>query len=696
MPRPRTLSERLDQFERRPSTIAEPTRRVPRWWPVIPVLLVALLLIVRASLHVAPLDRLAPAPSQPGDPPGSTAYTGSIAIARGGPVILGFQSDTPARLSFAGRELFGAGLVKDRYIVNHGAAAIRFAAPPGARLVWSPAGRRGDPEYVPASSLSPEPPERATFDAPGTSWLDGVIALALLAVLVGTLCMIGRHRLAAVSRDTWLAMAGVVAVALVARLVGIGDQGQTWDEEVNWVAGRNYVTNLLALDFSDRSWIWNYEHPPIMKYLDGIGAQFADGFGPARVLSAIWSSLACALLVPIAARLYRFRVGVVAGLVAALLPPLVAHGQIVGHESPTVLWWTLAIVIALGVHDYLPADHRAALRCLQLRLAGVGIAIGIAIASRFVNGLVGPLCALIVVVQAPPTWRRATIGWGAVILPLAAIATFYVVWPRMWLHPIAHLGESLSKLGKLHSVEPFLGTITNEPGPHYFLVYLYATAPVGILAAVVAWLVRSALDVRARQKLRTLIIVSAWLVIPLGVMASPVRQDGVRYVMPCLLALCVMAAAGLDGVAALAKQRASLVYRALAVVLVGYLAITLVRARPYYLDYFGEQTGGAGAVARARAFETAWWGEGLDRAIAYVNDHARPGDKILTPSACIEPYHMAWFREGLWTSFVNAPEQANWIVSYAPMTRPCRLPADARQAYEVVHDGAVLAVVYQR
>src|SRR5690349_20635428 len=143
-----------------------------------------------------------------------------------------------------------------------------------------------------------------------------------------------------------------------------------------------------------------------MKLLAGIGAQFADGFGPARALSAIWIALGCALLVPIGARLFRPRVGALAGAIAALLPPMVAHGQIVGHESPTVLWCSLGILLALGVHDYLPPDDRRAATVLRLSLIGDAAAIGVAIASQFVNGLLGPLCALIVAVQAPPSWPR--------------------------------------------------------------------------------------------------------------------------------------------------------------------------------------------------------------------------------------------------------------------------------------------------
>ena len=187
MPEPRALTQE-------PLAGVPPRRGVMRFWGVIPVAVAAVLLLVRAWLHVAPLDRLTTAAAEPQDPPGVTARAGSIFIARGGPVIIGFESDREARLVFAGHEQHGTGLVTDRFIVPHGALAIRFAAPPGARLVWSPIGRRGVPEYVPASSLSPDPPARAVFDGPGATPLDGGIALGLLATLVATLCILARRR----------------------------------------------------------------------------------------------------------------------------------------------------------------------------------------------------------------------------------------------------------------------------------------------------------------------------------------------------------------------------------------------------------------------------------------------------------------------------------------------------------------------
>jgi hypothetical protein len=136
-------------------------------------------------------------------------------------------------------------------------------------------------------------------------------------------------------------------------------------------------------------------------------------------------------------------------------------------------------------------------------------------------------------------------------------------------------------------------------------------------------------------------IVLAWLVIPLaGIMLSPVRQDGVRYVMPCVLAFAVIAAAGLDGLAMLVEKRRGLgrTFHALAGLVVLYLGFTVARTAPYYIDYFGEHTGGAGGVAETRTFETAWWGESIgDR----VRQRARRADDRPHTERVHRPEYMA-------------------------------------------------------
>lgn len=618
------------------------------WW--LPA--IAALLALRACIATPPRDRLA------------ADGSGSLDVTTAGPAVIGFKSPTTATLRVGAETITGKDLQTRWMIVPAGPIAIQLTGPPDARLVWSPVGRRGDFEYIPASSLSPEPPATATFSHPGTAIADGLIALALLLTIVGACAYAARDRLARVDRSTWLAMAAIFTAAVIVRWIGLSDHGQTWDEEVNLAAGRNYITNVLSLDFHAASWTWNFEHPPMMKYLEGIGAQLADGFGPARALSAIWTAIGCALLVPIGKRLYTMQIGVIAAAIATLLPPLIAHGQIVGHESPTVMWWALGILLALHAET-------------RRHLVTVGIVIGLATASRFVNGLLGPLCLALILIRD----RKLAVP-AALIMPPVALATVYAVWPRLWLHPIANLQASFAKLSNVHTPEPFLGTMTNAPGPQYFLAYLFATLPVVLALATLAYVVRSIV-----RRERAALIVAAWFVIPLGIVFSPVRQDGVRYVMPCVLAFALTSAAGLELVARRFTRPA-----AAAVIL--YLAITAFRVRPYYLDYFAEQVGGAGTVAAHRWFETAWWGEGMDRAVAYVNAHAPDRAKIYRD--CIEPKHLAWFRADLFEALPRTIDQADWIVTYAPQTTRCPIPRGFTRVYSVDANGAILAEVWKR
>jgi hypothetical protein len=175
----------------------------------------------------------------------------------------------------------------------------------------------------------------------------------------------------------------------------------------------------------------------------------------------------------------------------------------------------------------------------------------------------------------------------------------------------------------------------------------------------------------------------------MAVVASPVRQDGVRYVMPSVVALAVCSAAGWEWLASRFK-----LYVPLLAVMVAYLAVTLLSIHPYYLDYFAEEVGGVSTVQKHGWFETAWWGEGVDRAVDYVNEHAAKGAHVYRD--CIEPAHLAWFREDLWDPMVRVPAQADFIVTYAPASHRCPIPAGFRKTFSVDVRGAVLAEVWQR
>ena len=642
---------------------------------------ILVLLLMRALLVVGPEGMLSS--ERIGQ---RTSYSGSWEFPRGGPYVLGFESEAPAKLFIDSRlAVQGQGLQSRRLVYQAGSYKLRVETEGAFRLLWHPPGRRGPLEYVPAASLSPNS-QLARDPRAGTSIGDGLVALGIVVALLLCIAYLSRKGLAACDRSLLLTTCAMLLGALAIRCIGLDAQGQTWDEDVNWSAGRNYITNLLSLDFSDSSWRWNYQHPPVMKYMAGIGAQFSDGYSVSRGISALLVSLACALLVPIGKRLFSLRVGVLAGAIAALSPHIIAHSKVVGHEAPTMFFWALAIWLSLRAHDESCDPYR-----LHKRFAVLGVVLGLAIFSRYINGLMAPLIGGILLVQAPRAQRKQTLLLGLTIIPAAAILTCLLVWPRMWSHPILHLQESWAKLKKPHGLEPYLGTMTEAPGPSYFFVYLWATAPLGILLLAKAWLARLAI-LRERSSL----ILLVWLLVPMIVSFSPVKQDGVRYIMPALLALSMAAAVGVDGLVRLSwylKFR-WLKFAWLGAALCVYLVWVCVRIHPFYLDYYGEHVGGPKTVAAGKRFEIAWWGEGMNEALAYLNSHAAPAARVY--KRCFEPGHLAWMRGDLWNNEAASPTQAEWILVYQPSVRPCAIPDDATLVFESSAQGAPLARVYRR
>jgi 4-amino-4-deoxy-L-arabinose transferase-like glycosyltransferase len=608
--------------------------------------------------------------------------TGSWWFPRGGPYILGFSSPGPATLTIDDKVVAsGAGTQSKRLVYEAGVHSVVFEAPASARLLWHPPGRRGALEYVSASSLSPDPAERAQFTAPGADPELAGVAACILGVLV-----LGAFRLARSFEDGRIGGPAVLifAVALTARVWGLGDAGQTWDEDEYWSSGRNYVENLFAGDFSTEAWSWNQQHPPVTKYLAGVGALTEDGYGAARVVFALLGAGACMLAFAVGRRLFGARAGFLAGMTCALLPHLVGHGRIVGHETPSVFFWTLAVWLALAAGD---DQDRPGWQIV--RLAAVGMACGLAIGTRFSNLLLLPVVAAATLV---PT-RRATVlrttlvGLG--VIPLVTAATFVAIWPRMWHDAVPHLRQAWDVLKIQHLPETYLGHEVQVPPWHYFPVYLLATTPVAVLVlAVVGGGVRA-----AWKRERAFLVVAVWLLAPFGVAFSPVRQDGMRYILPVLVPIAIAAGAGLD----LAMAHAPRFVFPLGLALVAYLGWTAWRIAPYDIDYFNEAVGGPRNVQAHHWFDVGWWGEGLGEAVDVVNEQAVPNAAV---ARLVQPIHVTWLRGDLWARLSDEVRPDTewilvndlWIDSGHPGWTP---PANARLVHEVEAEGAVLARVYR-
>ncbi|HJZ84844.1 MAG TPA: glycosyltransferase family 39 protein [Polyangia bacterium] len=599
---------------------------------------------------------------------GEIEWTGTWFLPRGGPYIFALESlgDSTSTLELDGLPVLRAGAVlsKERRVLPAGAHAVRVRHQGSGpmRLYWLPPGRRGDPEYVPPAALRPLPPAQAGPMPADLAFRADAAALTAWLVLAAGLCaFLLRERLRACkpARADVIAVVLLLAVALALRLWKLGAFGQTWDEDVYWSSGRNYLENFIHLDFRPRMWRWNFEHPPIAKYILGLGALWHDGYGPARALSALLGALTCALIYGIGRELFSRTVGAGAALLYAFLPPALAHSQIAGLETPSTFFTTL------GFYFY-----------ARRRFLSAGVAGGLAAGCRFIAALVFVSYALAAISSRPRSRRE----WVALASsPAIGLFTLYALWPRLWLEgPVAGLRASLSKLNVQHMPEWFLGASILTPVPKlYFPLYFVACVTPALLLGL-------ALSCWRRE--RATLVCLAFFLAPFLLAFSPVVQNGVRYLVPALPAAALLAAAGLDAAATRLHLRSVAWLLACAAAgLVSCLAIA-----PYGLDYYNFLVGGPRAAFARKRFTVGWWGEGIGPAVAWFNGHAEAGATVFYD---LFPSHVVWLRDDVRP--VRSPAEAQYVLlNHFQYRTP---PSGFHELYRTqVTEGAPLAAVYAR
>ncbi len=527
---------------------------------------------------------------------------------------------------------------KEQRLLSRGWHRLRLEAqlPRGTgsiRLFWLPPGRRGVVEYVEPAMVRPDGPRPKVPGHVGPAPRDRWIALGLLAILALLVAFWARRPL-----HTWLGalrtdpetrldaatVLGLFAVALAARLWGLGGAGQTWDEDVYFSAGRNQWLNLLAADFRAGSWQWNLEHPPVTRYLAGLGSLFGEHLNTARAMSAV----AGALVVPVIYLAGRDlfgdrRVGGVAAAVAVGLPTLLAHSQVAGHESSSLLLYTLTcylMVRGLLAEGRAPGILGAAAQCG-----------GLLVSCRLENLTAWFFVAALALWIALPRLRRSQpLPVALLLMPLVAGAVFLAVWPRLWSSPARHLGELLTYWHPdVVQKEYFWGQqIRTSWG--YFPLYALVTTPTAVLGGLALFGARL-----GWRRGRAEGVIALWILAPLAATPLvPFHRDGIRYVLPIVVPILLAAAAGTVWLADSLTNRwrawrnwrpgPTLVAILAGLALAGPTAWAAHRIHPYYLDFYNAPSGGAHAALEQRRYEWSWWGEGLAGSVRYLQRHARP------------------------------------------------------------------------
>ena len=432
--------------------------------------------------------------------------------------------------------------------------------------------------------------------------------------------------------------AALFVLAFVARLIGV-DLFVTPDED-NWM--RRAANFARALHTGQLRSTYQSGHPGVTTMWvaslgmgsDAVRLSGATTSDPATIvtrhpdwdrlfLRARYAMIAAnaALIVVIALlawRLLGLGPALFGGLLMALDPFMVAHGQVVHVDALATSLMTVA-VLAGGIF-WLGGGRWG---YLALCSAACGLAV-LTKAPSFFLGVFLPGVAACGFVLDRPRWPLSRLGLSLVLCGLGALAVIVLAWPTLWVAPV----ETASKIvdyQRLQSATPhgpgnyFLGRPTADPGYGYYpVVVMFRLAP-AVMAGLIALTVILAPPARRRQAYLLIGFIAGFA---LFVTLASKKLD--RYALPLFPSLALLAGLGLWAVyEELATRLARAGHSARQWLLPGLIgfagaiqALALISVSPYPLAYYNPFVGGGPAAERVLL---VGWGEGLDQVADYLN-----------------------------------------------------------------------------
>ncbi len=340
-------------------------------------------------------------------------------------------------------------------------------------------------------------------------------------------------------------------------------------------------------------------------------------------------------------RLWGRPAALAAALLLALDPYALALSRVL-HMDALAAEFMLAAVAA----TWSAAGTECAAPLRRVRWAPIiaGVATGLAALTKAYGLFAVPVVAVLWLApafRAAPAlpraarWRHAGRDLG--LCALAAAATYFLLWPAMWVVPARVVGSVIG-LSLEYASAPgdataafFQGETGHAFGAAFYpLTILYRTTPLALLGAALALVgligrrpADAAATCRRRATLALLFYVAADLLL-LGLSAK--QYD--RYALPALLAIDLLAALGL--IRAAEWLRRPRVPRALGA---GAAALVLLQGAwllaPFYpADYLAYANPLCGGTAAAIETVPMGWGEGIDQVGAYLA--AQPNAEKLT------------------------------------------------------------------
>lgn len=493
------------------------------------------------------------------------------------------------------------------------------------------------------------------------------------------------------------------------RLWNINEIGRTWDEAEYIEPGYEYIQLLKKGDFDNSYFYTTYNHPPLVKYLYGLSAHldvsstdengdpvFKYDYTYSRMLSAILFSLGVVMVVIISWRISTPLVGVLSGVILAMLPFSLGLSQLVTTESLKIFIYPLTIYVYILLIE----------KFSWKRVLFAGIVTGLILQTKQSNFLVIPMLGAMFFFQYRQLKANVKSAFvktraKAIFLILAiGITVFILIWPQLLFHfkEVYAIHEKLWNVQfspkvwqiTLSPPEVFFGRLMLTP-IFYYVVYFFITIPVIILGLFL---------VGVRQifikKNLYLFLILLWFLLPFALSFYSWRQHGLRYIIEIYPPIAIISAIGFDMLMIKFKIKEKLkLFYFLPVVL--YLFVSFWHIKPYYLDYFNELIGGVNTVYKYNLFQTGWWGEGLREAGLYLKNNAPDGSKV---GLAISPEHtLPKFDSFKYSKWSFSGKYDYVVVNHYHVIRDGFNDETIREKYKPVYyvkaDKAILATVYK-
>jgi hypothetical protein len=444
-------------------------------------------------------------------------------------------------------------------------------------------------------------------------------------------------------RPAWL-LAAICMVSTIATIAAMRRTSPTFDEVVLYTAGARGYHNGGTFDLAP-------DHPPLMQYVYGLpvflssptypsdqgfdtqspGYRYAyarrmlydSGNDPNKMtfLGRLPAVLFVLLLILATYSFTRRRFGTTAALIAsvlvAFLPDVLAHGGVAYNDLPLALAYLLS-VWALDSVLRAPSWQRG-----MLAGASVGFALGVKISAV----ALGPVAVVLLLLELVHRGRDfkwlGQIARATCVALVAAYLTLVLIYGGdLTLQQFQFAFQSKFRhVTTGHGAAGFLLGKASPQGFWYFfpVAFLYKTSAALHVLSLIALAALLKVDVpngRAllNHSLRAPLIGVAVFT---AVLLTSSLNIGFRYALPVLPLFCVMVAAG---VAYLWKVGPGKL-RAAILVLLTWLMIAPLTYYPNFLAYISEYGPGRDRGSEVLVDSSLDWGQGLIQLGEYLREH---------------------------------------------------------------------------